>query len=76
MAPVFSPSGEVIMILTGIGFASPLDGAAVAKVGTRLQASAQVVAMQTFGSSAQPEESPHERTSYRSGNSTPEEIQR
>jgi DNA-binding IclR family transcriptional regulator len=73
-APVFSPSGEVIMILTGIGFASPLDGAGVAKVGLRLQASAQVIAMRTFGSFAQPDGSPQERSRYRFGSSTSKEI--
>lgn len=75
-APVFSPSGEVIMILTGIGFASPLDGAAVANVGTRLRASAQVIAMHTFGSSAQPDGFQHERAPHRSGGSTSKEIQK
>lgn len=74
-APVFSPSGEVIMILTGIGFATPLEGAAVAEVGTRLQASAQVIAMRTFGSSAEPDGSPHERAPDRRGSSWSKEIQ-
>jgi DNA-binding IclR family transcriptional regulator len=47
--PVFSPSGEVIMILTGVGFASPLDGDTVASVGARLRASAEVLGTRTFG---------------------------
>ena len=75
-APVFSPSGEVIMILTGIGFAAPLDGATVAKVGTRLIASAQVIAMRTFGSSMQPNGFPRERAAHRTGSSTAKERQR
>jgi DNA-binding IclR family transcriptional regulator len=73
-APVFSPSGEVIMILTGIGFASPLNGAAVANVGARLRASAQVIAMRTFGSSALPEG--HEKGSHRIGALSSKEVQR
>jgi len=47
--PVFSPSGEVIMILTGVGFASPLNGVAVAGVGDRLRASAEMIGARTFG---------------------------
>jgi len=65
-APVFAPSGEVIMILTGVGFASPLDGAAVATVGARLRASADVIAIRTFGTASparrpHPEGRPHNR---------------
>jgi DNA-binding IclR family transcriptional regulator len=75
-APVFSPAGEVIMILTGIGFASPLDGAAVANVGTRLKASAQVIAMRTFGSSAQPGGPSRQRAHDRISSSTSKEVQR
>jgi hypothetical protein len=73
-APVFSSSGEV-MILTGIGFAAPLDGAGVANVGARLKASAQVIAMRTFGSSAQPDGA-RERASHRLGRATSKETQR
>jgi DNA-binding IclR family transcriptional regulator len=72
-APVFSPSGEVIMILTGIGFASPLNGTAVANVGARLRASAQVIAMRTFGSSALPDG--REKGSHRIGAFSSKEVQ-
>jgi DNA-binding IclR family transcriptional regulator len=74
-APVFSSSGEVIMILTGIGFAAPLNGAGVANVGARLRASAQVIATRTFGSSAQPD-GPRERAPRQLGRSTSKEAQR
>jgi DNA-binding IclR family transcriptional regulator len=74
-APVFSPAGEVIMILTGIGFAAPLDGTAVANVGARLRASAEVIAARTFGSSAQPDGSPHQRAHERSRSATSKEVE-
>jgi DNA-binding IclR family transcriptional regulator len=48
--PVFSAAGDVVMILTGVGFTVPLAGAVVSHVGMRLRASAEVVATRTFGS--------------------------
>ncbi|WP_261566568.1 hypothetical protein [Frankia gtarii] len=51
-APVFTPAGEVVMILTANGFVAPLTGAAAVDVGERLRASADMMAARTFGGAA------------------------
>jgi DNA-binding IclR family transcriptional regulator len=50
--PVFSPTGEVIMMLTSTGFPAPLAGTAVTEVGARLRASADVITRRAFGETA------------------------
>jgi DNA-binding IclR family transcriptional regulator len=50
--PVFSSTGVVAMIITGVGFASPLAGTAVAEVGNRLRRSADAISTRAFGSPA------------------------
>jgi DNA-binding IclR family transcriptional regulator len=52
--PVFSHSGEVLMILTAGGFAAPLSGRAIAAIGERLRASAAVIVGGAFGSVGPP----------------------
>ncbi len=47
--PVFGPDDEVVMILTGGGFARPLGGAEVEAVADRLKASAEAIAFAAFG---------------------------
>ena len=67
--PVFSPSGEVIMILTGVGFASPLNGVAVAGVGDRLRASAEMIGARTFGGRGSAPRPPKARATAQSSSS-------
>ena len=55
IVPVFSTAGEVIMTVTGDGFADPLDGTRVVEIGARLRASADMVATRALG------EAPHPR---------------
>jgi DNA-binding IclR family transcriptional regulator len=47
-APVFSSTGVVAMVITGVGFEAPLGGSAVARVGDRLRSSADSIAARAF----------------------------
>ena len=47
--PVFSPAGDVVMIVTAVGFAAPMAGAAVRLIAERMRASAETISQQAFG---------------------------
>jgi DNA-binding IclR family transcriptional regulator len=47
--PVFSPAGEVVMILTAVGFAAPMAGPAVRLIAERMRASAETISQRAFG---------------------------
>jgi len=47
--PVFSPAGEVVMIVTAAGFAAPMAGAAVRLIAERMRASADTISQRAFG---------------------------
>ncbi len=48
--PVFSPAGEVVMVLTAGGFARPLTPTEIIAAGHRLRANAEVISAVAFGS--------------------------
>jgi DNA-binding IclR family transcriptional regulator len=48
-APVFSPVGEVVMVLTAGGFARPLTGEEITDAGRLLLASADLISAKAFG---------------------------
>ncbi len=48
--PVFSPVGEVVMVLTAGGFAGPLTISELVGVGDRMRANAEVISATAFGS--------------------------
>jgi DNA-binding IclR family transcriptional regulator len=47
--PVFSPTGDVVMIVTAAGFAAPLAGAAMRRIAGRMRASAGTISQRAFG---------------------------
>ena len=48
--PVFSPTGEVVMVLTAGGFAAPMTKTEIIAAGHRLRANAEVISAVAFGS--------------------------
>jgi DNA-binding IclR family transcriptional regulator len=47
--PVFSPVGDVVMIVTAAGFAAPMAGAAVRRIAGCMRASAETISQRAFG---------------------------
>jgi hypothetical protein len=47
--PVFSPAGEVVMILTTVGFGAPMAGAVIVAMADRIRASAETISRRAFG---------------------------
>jgi DNA-binding IclR family transcriptional regulator len=47
--PVFSPVGDVVMIITAAGFAAPMAGEAVRSIADRMRASAEIISRRAFG---------------------------
>ena len=50
--PVFSPSGDVVMIVTAAGFAAPMAGGTVRSIAERMRASAETISQRALGATS------------------------